>query len=131
MGMAVMLDEIINYVQSLQSQVEVSTTFLFFSHKFHSLYEQYILIHEFEWFSIQFLSMKLTAASNFYNFNAETDTMDFMQVLIHHNYEGEKKPQKFISACMVFFFSLVIKFLKFISFLSIFYFSGEAESKSI
>lgn len=48
MGMAVMLDEIINYVQSLQSQVE-------------------------------FLSMKLTAASNFYNFNAETDTMDFMQ----------------------------------------------------
>ncbi|KAF2298714.1 hypothetical protein GH714_025727 [Hevea brasiliensis] len=40
MGMAVMLDEIINYVQSLQNQVE-------------------------------FLSMKLTAASTFYDFNAE------------------------------------------------------------
>ncbi|KAI5660203.1 hypothetical protein M9H77_28996 [Catharanthus roseus] len=48
MGMAVMLDEIINYVQSLQNQVE-------------------------------FLSMKLTAASTFYNFNAENDTMDIMQ----------------------------------------------------
>lgn len=42
MGMAVMLDEIINYVQSLQNQVE-------------------------------FLSMKLTAASQFHDFNAETE----------------------------------------------------------
>ncbi|KAM7479697.1 hypothetical protein LguiA_027910 [Lonicera macranthoides] len=41
MGMAVMLDEIIHYVQSLQNQVE-------------------------------FLSMKLTAASSFYDFNTET-----------------------------------------------------------
>ncbi|XP_027169004.1 transcription factor BEE 3 [Coffea eugenioides] len=48
MGMAVMLDEIINYVQSLQNQVE-------------------------------FLSMKLTAASNFYDFNRETDTVDTLQ----------------------------------------------------
>ncbi|KAL3529272.1 hypothetical protein ACH5RR_008594 [Cinchona calisaya] len=48
MGMSVMLDEIINYVQSLQNQVE-------------------------------FLSMKLTAASNFYDFNGETDTMDTLQ----------------------------------------------------
>ncbi|KAJ6676975.1 STEROL REGULATORY ELEMENT-BINDING PROTEIN [Salix viminalis] len=48
MGMAVMLDEIINYVQSLQNQVE-------------------------------FLSMKLTAASTFYDFNAETDAMETMQ----------------------------------------------------
>ncbi|KAF9667594.1 hypothetical protein SADUNF_Sadunf15G0039900 [Salix dunnii] len=48
MGMAVMLDEIINYVQSLQNQVE-------------------------------FLSMKLTAASTFYDFNAETDAIETMQ----------------------------------------------------
>ncbi|KAL9375038.1 hypothetical protein Peur_031917 [Populus x canadensis] len=48
MGMAVMLDEIINYVQSLQNQVE-------------------------------FLSMKLTAASTFYDFNAETDAIETVQ----------------------------------------------------
>ncbi|KAI4347190.1 hypothetical protein L6164_008024 [Bauhinia variegata] len=48
MGMAVMLDEIINYVQSLQHQVE-------------------------------FLSMKLTAASSYYDFNSETDTLETMQ----------------------------------------------------
>ncbi|KAH6819681.1 hypothetical protein C2S51_003284 [Perilla frutescens var. frutescens] len=46
MGMAVMLDEIINYVQSLQNQ---------------------------------FLSMKLTAASTFYDFNSEADAMETMQ----------------------------------------------------
>ncbi|KAG9450182.1 hypothetical protein H6P81_010147 [Aristolochia fimbriata] len=44
MGMAVMLDEIINYVQSLQNQVE-------------------------------FLSMKLSAASSFYDFNSDTEAM--------------------------------------------------------
>ncbi|CAN0891518.1 Transcription factor BEE 3 [Linum grandiflorum] len=48
MGMAVMLDEIINYVQSLQNQVE-------------------------------FLSMKLTAASTFYDFNAEAEDADTLQ----------------------------------------------------
>nr|TKR90331.1 Transcription factor BEE 1 [Populus alba] len=48
MGMAVMLDEIIKYVQSLQNQVE-------------------------------FLSMKLTAASTFYDFNAETDAIETVQ----------------------------------------------------
>ncbi|KAE9588225.1 hypothetical protein Lal_00003163 [Lupinus albus] len=48
MGMAVMLDEIINYVQSLQHQVE-------------------------------FLSLKLTAASTFYDFNSETDAFETMQ----------------------------------------------------
>ncbi|OWM83013.1 transcription factor BEE 1 [Punica granatum] len=48
MGLAVMLDEIINYVQSLQNQVE-------------------------------FLSMKLTAASSFYDFNSESDAIDKMQ----------------------------------------------------
>lgn len=49
MGMAVMLDEIINYVQSLQNQVE-------------------------------FLSMKLTAASTFYDFNSEAaDALETMQ----------------------------------------------------
>lgn len=48
MGMAGMLDEIINYVQSLQNQVE-------------------------------FLSMKLTAASTFYDFNSEEDAIEIMQ----------------------------------------------------
>ncbi|PIN13896.1 hypothetical protein CDL12_13478 [Handroanthus impetiginosus] len=48
MGMAVMLDEIINYVQSLQNQVE-------------------------------FLSMKLTAASSFYDFNSETAALETIQ----------------------------------------------------
>ncbi|KAK5802922.1 Transcription factor BEE 1 -like protein [Gossypium arboreum] len=48
MGMAVMLDEIINYVQSLQNQIE-------------------------------FLSMKLTAASTYYDFNSEPDALERMQ----------------------------------------------------
>ncbi|MED6180399.1 hypothetical protein PIB30_010030 [Stylosanthes scabra] len=48
MGMAIMLEEIINYVQSLQHQVE-------------------------------FLSMKLTAASAFYDFNSETDALETLQ----------------------------------------------------
>ncbi|KAF8390119.1 hypothetical protein HHK36_024641 [Tetracentron sinense] len=48
MGMAVMLDEIISYVRSLQNQIE-------------------------------FLSMKLTAASSFYNFNSEMESMETMQ----------------------------------------------------
>ncbi|EOA35590.1 hypothetical protein CARUB_v10020802mg [Capsella rubella] len=48
MGMATMLDEIINYVQSLQNQVE-------------------------------FLSMKITAASSYYDFNSETDDVESMQ----------------------------------------------------
>ncbi|CAA0813212.1 Transcription factor BEE 3 [Striga hermonthica] len=48
MGMAVMLDEIINYVQSLQNQVE-------------------------------FLSMKLTAASAFYDFSSDSNTSESMQ----------------------------------------------------
>ncbi|KAH7658482.1 Myc-type basic helix-loop-helix (bHLH) domain-containing protein [Dioscorea alata] len=49
MGMAVMLDEIINYVQSLQNQVE-------------------------------FLSMKLSAASSFYDFNLDIEAMATQQV---------------------------------------------------
>ncbi|KAG8371009.1 hypothetical protein BUALT_Bualt13G0042500 [Buddleja alternifolia] len=48
MGMAAMLDEITNYVQSLQNQVE-------------------------------FLSMKLTAASTFYDFNLDIDAIETMQ----------------------------------------------------
>ncbi|MBA0559311.1 hypothetical protein Golob_016278 [Gossypium lobatum] len=50
MGMAVMLDEIINYVQFLQNQIE-------------------------------FLSMKLTAASACHDFNSDSDDMETMQVL--------------------------------------------------
>ncbi|KAL9247478.1 hypothetical protein vseg_020907 [Gypsophila vaccaria] len=52
MGMAVMLDEIINYVQSLQNQVE-------------------------------FLSMKLTAASHFHDFNADMDPEETTQGAIN------------------------------------------------
>ncbi|CAJ1936882.1 unnamed protein product [Sphenostylis stenocarpa] len=48
MGMAIMLDEIINYVQSLQHQVE-------------------------------FLSMKLSAASTYYDFNSESDALETIQ----------------------------------------------------
>ncbi|KAG4934176.1 hypothetical protein JHK87_048178 [Glycine soja] len=48
MSMAVMLDEITNYVQSLQHQVE-------------------------------FLSLELTAASTFYDFNSEIDAFETMQ----------------------------------------------------
>lgn len=48
MGMAVMLDEIINYVRSLQNQVD-------------------------------FLSMKLTAASTFHDFNSDTDAIEALQ----------------------------------------------------
>ncbi|CAL0312439.1 unnamed protein product [Lupinus luteus] len=48
MGMAIMFDEIINYVQSLQHQVE-------------------------------FLSMKLSAASTFYDFNSETNALEIIQ----------------------------------------------------
>ncbi|KDP29431.1 hypothetical protein JCGZ_18352 [Jatropha curcas] len=48
MGMAVMLDVIINYVQSLQNQIE-------------------------------FLSMKLSAASMYYDFNLERDNMETIQ----------------------------------------------------
>lgn len=50
MGMAGMLDEIINYVQSLQNQVE-------------------------------FLSMKLSAASTFYDFNSDIEATSTQQVL--------------------------------------------------
>ncbi|KAG4184527.1 hypothetical protein ERO13_A09G177000v2 [Gossypium hirsutum] len=59
MGMAVMLDEIINYVQSLQNQVE-------------------------------FLSMKLTAASTYYDFNSDTDAVERMQVLPREKAQGAK-----------------------------------------
>lgn len=90
MGMAVMLDEIINYVQSLQNQVEVSPTrnsklFFFF------LTNLLLLLFCIKYMSnmsnnflceFQFLSMKLTAASTFYDFNSETDAVETMQVLI-------------------------------------------------
>ncbi|MBA0861258.1 hypothetical protein Goshw_026171 [Gossypium schwendimanii] len=51
MGMAVMLDEIINYVQFLQNQIE-------------------------------FLSMKLTAASACHDFNSDSDDMEIMQMIL-------------------------------------------------
>ncbi|KAL1548395.1 transcription factor BEE 1-like [Salvia divinorum] len=54
MAMSVMLDEIINYVQSLQNQVE-------------------------------FLSMKLTAASAFHSFNSDEDALEMMKRANIHN----------------------------------------------
>ncbi|KZV56460.1 BR enhanced expression 1 [Dorcoceras hygrometricum] len=61
MGMAVMLDEIINYVQSLQNQVE-------------------------------FLSMKLTAASTANDFNSDIDIMEAMQGLPLYILQKAKAP---------------------------------------
>lgn len=61
MGMAVMLDEIINYVQSLQNQVE-------------------------------FLSMKLTAASTVNDFNSDIDFMEAMQGLPLYILQKAKAP---------------------------------------
>ncbi|KAH0458446.1 hypothetical protein IEQ34_013761 [Dendrobium chrysotoxum] len=58
MGMATMLDEIINYVQSLQNQVELLNLLL------------------------QFLSMKLSAASSFYDFNLSMESMAATQQVI-------------------------------------------------
>ncbi|XP_022988504.1 transcription factor BEE 3-like isoform X2 [Cucurbita maxima] len=58
MGMAVMLDEIINYVQSLQNQVE-------------------------------FLSMKLAAASSLYDFNSEVDAISKLQRAKAHEAKEE------------------------------------------
>ncbi|XP_022926483.1 transcription factor BEE 1-like [Cucurbita moschata] len=59
MGMAVMLDEIINYVQSLQNQVE-------------------------------FLSMKLAAASSFNDFNSKADALSKLQARAHEARELER-----------------------------------------
>ncbi|CAK9149318.1 unnamed protein product [Ilex paraguariensis] len=62
MGMAVMLDVIINYVRSLQNQIDVS------------FIQQQILQNE------TFLSMKLSAASLFYDFNSsEMEAIETMQ----------------------------------------------------
>ena len=36
-------------------------------------------------FGIQFLSMKLTAASQYYDFNSDTDTLETIQVKIKPN----------------------------------------------
>nr|GMD00041.1 transcription factor BEE 3-like [Ipomoea batatas] len=66
MGMAVMLDEIINYVQSLQNQVE-------------------------------FLSLKLAAASTYYDFNSETDNRGTMQRA--KAYEGLKMQKPVREGC--------------------------------
>ncbi|KAJ0989153.1 hypothetical protein J5N97_007509 [Dioscorea zingiberensis] len=65
MGMAVMLDEIINYVQSLQNQVEV---------RFDG-----------------FLSMKLSAASSYYDFNSDIEAMATQQVLSRVGDEYEQQ----------------------------------------
>ncbi|XP_021759301.1 transcription factor BEE 3-like [Chenopodium quinoa] len=66
MGMAVMLDEIINYVQSLQNQVE-------------------------------FLSMKLTAASQFYDFNAVNEPVEKKQKIKACNSEEVEEVQRIIN----------------------------------
>lgn len=43
---------------------------------------------------IQLLSMKLTAASSFYDFNSETDAVDSMQVLRNFNSLYNEDEQK-------------------------------------
>ncbi|XP_060206585.1 transcription factor BEE 3-like [Lycium barbarum] len=63
MGMAGMLDEIINYVQSLQNQVE-------------------------------FLSMKLTAASSYYDFNSESNILVSLQRAKAYEAQKMQKMQK-------------------------------------
>lgn len=86
-----MLDEIINYVQSLQNQVEVScppNTKKKIKSIFHI--KDYQLSNQssnfvFLFFGIQFLSMKLTAASQYYDFNSDTDTLETIQVKIKPN----------------------------------------------
>lgn len=83
MGLAVMLDEIINYVQSLQNQVEVRNR-KERKKRHHHLFSK-PEIANFKWLTCsyylyQFLSMKLTAASTFYDFNAESDAIESMQV---------------------------------------------------
>lgn len=83
MGMAVMLDEIINYVQSLQNQVEVSQSIDNDQVHCYNFYTSFLkqLIKFYFFLEIQFLSMKLTAASSFHDFNSETDdAMETMQV---------------------------------------------------
>ncbi|RAL41515.1 hypothetical protein DM860_010309 [Cuscuta australis] len=67
MGMAVMLDEIINYVQSLQNQVE-------------------------------FLSLKLAAASTYYDFNSDRDNIGTMQ-RAKTAYEGLKMEKQMKEGC--------------------------------
>ena len=91
MGMAVMLDEIINYVQSLQHQVEVrdqkskrreedSAYFLSGKDTFLSFSIAFLILIPIHVWLLQFLSLKLTAASTFYDFNSETDALETMQV---------------------------------------------------
>lgn len=80
-----MLDEIINYVQSLQNQVEVSQSIDNDQVHCYNFYTSFLkqLINFFSIFlgEIQFLSMKLNAASSFHDFNSETDdAMETMQV---------------------------------------------------
>ncbi|XP_048500481.1 transcription factor bHLH75 isoform X2 [Beta vulgaris subsp. vulgaris] len=66
MGMAVMLDEIINYVQSLQNQVD-------------------------------FLSMKLTAASQFHDFNTEAEPMEKKQKIKGCNNDEAQDVERMLS----------------------------------
>ncbi|KAJ8440273.1 hypothetical protein Cgig2_001608 [Carnegiea gigantea] len=69
MGMAVMLDVIINYVRSLQNQIEVELKL-----------ENSSNIHSWLLDVSQFLSMKLSAASLFYDFNSpEAEALETLQ----------------------------------------------------
>lgn len=89
MGMAVMLDVIINYVRSLQNQIDVSclpsnklqfdaiALYIFQPYYSHPLSASFILSLSF----LQFLSMKLSTASLYYDFNSsDMDAVGTMQV---------------------------------------------------
>lgn len=83
MGMAVMLDVIINYVQSLQNQIEVSCVqgirLIMDMQNEKRAFNMLFSCSFFSWF--QFLSMKLSAASTFYDFNSsEAEALETMQV---------------------------------------------------
>ena len=115
MGMAVMLDEIINYVQSLQNQVEVIkrskvkkkrrryTDIVHFLLGKGTFNMALILIPSQVWLLLQFLSLKLTAPSTFYDFNSEIDALETMQVstckIFMVSFKGKKKLYAGLNGC--------------------------------
>ena len=93
MGMAVMLDEIINYVHSLKNQVEViklkikrrcnhddAVVLMFKSLAINFFFFFFSFLPE-----IQFLSMELATACSSYNLILETGATEKAQVLYQQN----------------------------------------------
>lgn len=84
MGMAVMLDAVISYLQSLQNQIEVRRQLLcnyINTLEIHCLITK-IIIH-FSISCLKFLSMKLSAASMYYELHTQsTNPISTTQVLL-------------------------------------------------